>query len=206
MISGFIAKKGKMTSTYNEKGEKIVVTTLIANPVTVTQIKDLKVDGYSSIQVAYGKAKKLKKPISEKIKKLNLSISPFGFKEFKSVSEDIKIGDNISADSVFNNQDIVNVTGKIKGRGFTGVIKRWGFHRQPVSGGQSDRVRAPGSIGAQTPGKVVKGKKMPGHYGNKNKTISNLKIASVDKEKNLIFVNGSIPGSINSWVIITHKK
>jgi len=206
MISGFIAKKGKMTSIYNEKGEKLVITTLIANPLTVTQIKDLKRDGYSSIQVAYGQSKKLKKPINGKIKKLKLSISPYGFKEFKAISEDIKIGDQISADTVFNNQDIVNVTGKIKGRGFTGVIKRWGFHRQPVSGGQSDRVRAPGSIGAQTPGKVVKGKKMPGHYGNKNKTISNLKIISIDKEKNLIFINGSVSGSLNSWVVIVHKK
>lgn len=135
--------------------------------------------------------------------KVSLDIKPRFFQEFKLTSDQIpEIGVNISIESVFNNGEIIDVTGTSKGHGFAGVVKRHGFKKQPILG-SSDRVRRPGSIGAQTPGKVIKGKKMPGHYGNKKVTVSNLKIFKVDKDQHLLYVAGAVPGHVNSWVIIT---
>jgi len=204
MISGFIAKKGLMTSVFTQDGKRIGITRLIASPLKITQIKTKDKDGYSAIQVAYGSKKSVDKAVSSKISKLKLGITPKGFKEFEVISDQLpEIGKDITVDSVFSVGDIVKVTGVSKGHGFTGVIKRHGFHRQPVSGGQSDRVRAPGSIGAQTPGKVLKGKKMPGHFGNVKKSVLNLKIVSINKDTSEITLSGSAPGSYNSWVVIS---
>lgn len=195
-----------MSSIYLENGKRIAVTICRLPVLKVIQLKTPVKDGYQAVQVAYGIKKKLDKAISAKLTKLKLEITPAHFHEFKLTSDtQPEIGTDISATSVFQPGDVVDVTGISKGHGFAGVIKRWGFHRQPVSGGQSDRVRAPGSIGAQTPGKVVKGKKMPGHYGNKTKTISGLKIISVDEDKKEIQISGSIPGPRNSWLILTKK-
>jgi large subunit ribosomal protein L3 len=203
MISGFIAKKGPMTNTYLEKGKRISVTKLIVKPVVVSQIKTIDKDGYSAVQVAFGTKKRLDQSTSKKVKKLKLDFNPQRFQEFDLTSETVpEIGNSITVDSVLAVGETVDVTGISKGRGFAGVIKRYGFRRQPVSGGQSDRVRAPGAIGAQTPGKVIKGKKMPGHYGNKTKTVTNLKIISINPETNELLVSGSVPGVINSWVTI----
>jgi len=204
MISGFIAKKGLMTSIFTEDGKRIAVTKLIAAPLKVTQIKTTDKDGYSAVQIAYGSKKRVAKAVSSKISKLKLDITPKGFKEFNLMPDQVaELGKEISVDSVFSVGDTVKVTGITKGHGFAGVIKRHGFHRQPVSGGQSDRVRAPGSIGAQTPGKVLKGKKMPGHFGNVQKSILNLKIVSINVDNSEITLSGSAPGSYNSWVVIS---
>ncbi len=203
MISGFIAKKHKMTEIFTPEGKKIPVTSLIAEPMVVTQVKSLDKDGYQAIQVAYGKRKRLDKSTGGKLTKLKLDISPSNFKEFQLVADTKpEIGTVIKIDSVLAVGDRVNVEGVTKGHGFAGVIKRYGFQRQPVSGGQSDRVRAPGAIGAQTPGKVIKGKKMPGHYGNVVKTIANLNIVSINPETNEILVTGSVPGHFNSYITI----
>lgn len=203
MLSGLIAKKQGMTQIFTSNGERIAVTTLTVPTLTVTQLKTIDKDGYSAVQLAYGSKKTLPKATKEKLKKLNLDISPVAFKEFKPTSETLPtVGDTIEISSILAVGDTVDITGTSKGRGFAGVIKRYGFRRQPVSGGQSDRVRAPGSIGAQTPGKVLKGKKMPGHYGNKIKTISGIKIISIDSDNKQILVSGSVPGHINSWVTI----
>ena len=206
MISGFIVKKGQMARIFSEKGKSVVVTKCIATPLTVTQIKTKEKDGYQSVQFAYGNRKNLKQPVSKKLDKLKIKLSPKGFVEFKALPDSVlEVGTEVSLDSVFKVDDIIKVTGISKGRGFAGVIKRHGFQRQPVTGGQSDRTRAPGSIGAQTPGKVLKGKKMPGHYGNVNKTVIGLKIIAINKDKKEILVSGSVPGSINSWIIINKK-
>ncbi len=206
MISGYIVKKDRMINVYTPEGKRIAVTQCSTYPLTVTQIKNTEKDGYSAVQFAYGTKKTQNKAISSKLKKLKLDISPKSFKEFSLTTETIpSIGDQIDISSVFAVGDNISVTGTSKGRGFAGVIKRYGFQRQPVSGGQSDRVRAPGAIGAQTPGKVLKGKKMPGHYGNKTKTISGLKIYAIDSEKKQILITGSIPGVINSWVVINKQ-
>jgi len=206
MISGFIVKKGQMARIFSEKGKSVVVTKCIATPLTVTQIKTKEKDGYQSVQFAYGNRKNLKQPVSKKLDKLKIKLSPKGFVEFKALPDSVlEVGTEVSLDSVFKVDDIIKVTGISKGRGFAGVIKRHGFQRQPVTGGQSDRTRAPGSIGAQTPGKVLKGKKMPGHMGNKQISTLNLKIAAIDPEKNELLVSGHIPGPINAWVTLTKK-
>jgi large subunit ribosomal protein L3 len=199
MISGFLVKKGQMTSIYTENGTKIAVTKCKALPLKVTQVNS------DSIQIAYGSKKHLDKATSTKLDKLKLEIKPQHFKEFKLISDKtVEVGNDIAIDSVFEVGESIDATGTSKGRGFAGVIKRHGFQRQPVSGGQSDRTRAPGAIGAQTPGKVVRGKKMPGHMGNKAKTVTNLKVVGINTETQEILISGSIPGSINSW--ITLKK
>ncbi len=183
MISGFVAQKVQMISTYLDSGARIAATRCHYHELVVSQVKSIDKDCYASLQVAFDGHKKEFK--------LTTDVSP-------------KVGEKIALNSVFQVGDKIKVTGITKGRGFAGVIKRYGFHRQPVSGGQSDRVRAPGSIGAQTPGKVVKGKKMPGHYGSATKTISNLQILAIDPKSNELLINGPIPGHRRSWVTI-HK-
>ncbi len=203
MISGFLVKKGQMTSVYTEDGKRIAVTKCIAKPLTVTQIKNQEKDSYKAVQVAYGERRKLDKSTSSKLNKLKIKSNPKGFQEFKLVSDQIpEIGSDISIDTVFTIGEIIDATGVSKGRGFAGVIKRHGFKKQPIRG-SSDRVRHPGSIGAQTPGKVIRGKKMPGHMGNVNKTILGLKIIAINSENNEILISGSFPGCFNSWVTIT---
>jgi large subunit ribosomal protein L3 len=207
MISGFIAKKGQMTNIYQPDGTRIAVTKFVCLPLIVTQVKTKVKDGYQSVQVAYGTRNKLDNSTSSRLAKVKLDIKPQHFKEFKLTTDQIpEVGNAISADLVFTVGETVDATGTSKGHGFAGVIKRHGFQRQPVSGGQSDRVRAPGAIGAQTPGKVIKGKKMPGHFGNVISTITNLTIISIDKDKNELLVKGSVPGSFNSWVTISKLK
>ena len=206
MISGFLVKKGQMTSVFTPNGQRISVTKCKALPLKVIQIKTVEKDGYSSVQIAFDSKKNLDQATSKKISKLKLDIKPRFFKEFKLTSDQIpEVGSDIAIDAVFNNNDSVDVTGISKGRGFAGVVKRHGFKKQPILG-SSDRVRRPGSIGAQTPGKVVKGKKMPGHYGNVSQTVLNLKIFSIDLEKQEVSIIGSIPGSINSWVTLKKTK
>jgi len=208
MINGLIAKKIGITSVFTPEGKYIAVTRLGVIPLTVTQVKSTETkDKYASVQVAGGHKKHLSKAVKSKLAKLKLDISPSFFKEFQLYDETIPaIGDQITVDSVFTVGESVSITGTSKGRGFAGVIKRYGFQRQPVSGGQSDRVRAPGAIGAQTPGKVLKGKKMPGHYGNKIKTVESMKIFSINPETQEILIAGSVPGSVNSYVTLTKRK
>jgi len=196
MISGFIAKKGTMTSVFSPDGTRTAVTQLITFPLTVSSLIG------KNVQIAYGSKKNIEKALAGFLKKQKLSIKPQHFKEFALMAETApEIGSEITADLVFKEGDIVSVSGKTKGRGFAGVIKRHGFKKQPIKNA-SDRIRAPGAVGAQTPSKIVKGKRMPGHYGNKTKTVSGLKIISINKEKNEILVQGSVPGVINSWVSI----
>ena len=142
------------------------------------------------------------KATETKVSKLKLDIKPRLFKEFKLTTDQIpEVGSDITVESVLTEGEVIDVTGISKGRGFAGVVKRHGFKKQPILG-SSDRVRRPGSIGAQTPGKVVKGKKLPGHYGVETVTVSGLKVVSINPETKEIFIKGSVPGSFNSWVTI----
>lgn len=201
MINGYLLQKKKMTYVYSPEGKRITVTACHYGPLVVTQIKSVEKDGYSSVQFAYGTKKTLNQAVSKKLSQLKLDISPSSFKEFRLTGDIVpEVGQQVDISAVFQVGDVVKATSVSKGHGFAGVIKRYGFQRQPVSGGQSDRVRAPGSIGAQTPGKVVKGKKMPGHYGNVSKSILNLKIVTINPEKQEVLVSGSVPGHFNSWV------
>jgi large subunit ribosomal protein L3 len=203
MISGFIAKKGPMSNVFTADGKRITVTKCLVSSLVVTQLKTIDKDGYQAVQVAYGTRKNLDQATAKKISKLKLDIKPRHFAEFDLTGDSLpEIGAQIKVDSVLAVGDNVGVVGVSKGHGFAGVIKRYGFQRQPVTGGQSDRVRAPGAIGAQTPGKVIKGKKMPGHYGNKTKNVKNLKVIAVNPELGEVLISGSIPGAFHSWVTI----
>jgi len=204
-MPGLLAKKLGMTNIYSEDGQIIPVTVLEAGPCTVYAVKNIDKDGYESVQLGFGekKDKKVNKPQSEQFKKVNLKAPQF-LKEFRNFETgQLKVGDEIKAD-LFKIGDKVKVSGKSKGKGFQGVVKRHGFGG--VGGtthGQSDRVRAPGSIGASSyPSRVFKGQKMAGRKGYENVTTRNLKVVKVLSDKNIIMVKGAVPGSVNTIVAI----
>ncbi|MDQ7817077.1 MAG: 50S ribosomal protein L3 [Melioribacteraceae bacterium] len=204
-MPGLLAKKLGMTNIYSEDGQIIPVTILEAGPCKVYSVKTKDKDGYTSIQIGFGekKEKKVSKPQLSVFKKLGL-VPPITLKEFRNFESDqFKVGDDIKVD-IFQIGDKVKVSGKSKGKGFQGVVKRHGF--SGVGGathGQSDRMRAPGSIGASSyPSRVFKGQKMAGRKGFENVTTRNLKVVKVLVEKNIIMVKGAVPGSINSIVAI----
>jgi large subunit ribosomal protein L3 len=205
MISGFLVKKGQMTSVYTQDGQRVAVTKCRALPLKVTQVKTVEKDGYQSIQVAFDSKKHLDKATENKISKLKLDIKPRFFQEFKLTTDQVpEVGNDIAIDTVFNVGETIDVTGVSKGHGFAGTVKRWGMKKQPLLG-SSNRVRHMGSIGAQTPGKVVKGKKMPGHFGVQTTTVMSLEIFSINTETNEVLIKGSVPGSFNSWVTLKKK-
>jgi len=204
-MPGLLAKKLGMTNIYSEDGQIIPVTVLEAGPCTVYAVKNIDKDGYESVQLGFGekKDKKVNKPQSEQFKKVNLKAPQF-LKEFRNFETgQLKVGDEIKAD-LFKIGDKVKVSGKSKGKGFQGVVKRHGFGG--VGGtthGQSDRVRAPGSIGASSyPSRVFKGQKMAGRKGYENVTTRNLKVVKVLSDKNIIMIKGAVPGSVNTIVAI----
>jgi len=207
MISGFLVKKLHLDNQYDDQGQRFVVTYCEAQPLTVTQVKTIDKDGYQAVQVGYFPKKHLSQPLTKRLKKAKISTLLSHYREFAPTSETLpEVGSTISIDQVFSANDSISVSAVSKGRGFTGVIKRHRFHRQPVTGGQSDRVRAPGSIGAQTPGKVLRGKRMPGHYGNVLSTVKNLRVVSVDPANNLLVIAGPVPGSRQGYLLVTKSK
>jgi large subunit ribosomal protein L3 len=202
-MPGILGKKIGMTSIFNAEGDLVPVTVIQAGPCKVVSIKDEKKDGYSAVAIGFGnkKEKNLSKPVLGQFKKSNLT--PFRtVKEFKRFDTSaIKVGDEIKVD-LFNEGEIIKVRGTSKGKGFQGVMKRHNFGG--VGGtthGQSDRLRAPGSIGASSyPSRVFKGQRMAGRKGSDNVTVRNLRVIKVLPEENLIMVKGAVPGSINSTV------
>ena len=195
MNKGLIAKKLGMTQIFDENGAVIPVTVLEAGPCTVVQIKNNETDGYKAVQLGFGevKEKKVIKPIKGHFNKAKLAPKKH-LREFRLDNiEDFKVGNEIKAD-IFQAEDIVDIQGVSKGKGFQGVIKRHGQQRGPMGHG-SMYHRRPGSMGAcATPGRVFKGKKLPGHMGHVTVTIQNLKVVRVDLDKNVILVKGSVPG------------
>jgi large subunit ribosomal protein L3 len=202
-MPGILGKKIGMTSIFNAEGDLVPVTVIQAAPSKIISVKNEEKDGYAAIVVGYGqkKQKNISKPVLGQFKKSNLS--PFRMiKEFKGFdSNSAKVGDEIKVD-LFKEGDTIKVRGKSKGKGFQGVMKRHNFGG--VGGtthGQSDRLRAPGSIGASSyPSRVFKGQRMAGRKGFENVTVRNLKVIRVVPEENLIMVKGAVPGSINSIV------
>jgi len=204
-MPGLIAKKLGMTNIFAEDGKIIPVTVLEAGPCIVYAVKTKEKDGYESLQLGFGerKEKHVNKPQLAVFQKLGLK-PPRVLKEFRNFEiENYKVGDEIKVD-IFQEGDKVKVSGKSKGKGFQGVVKRHGFGGVgSTTHGQSDRVRAPGSIGASSfPSRVFKGQRMAGRMGYENVTIRNLKVVKVIPEKNIIMVKGAVPGSINSIVAI----
>ncbi len=195
MKKAIIGKKVGMTQIFDEKGKVIPVTVIEAGPCTIAQIKTVETDGYNAVQLGYGDVKesKVNKPEAGHFKKAKLTPKKH-LREFKLDSiEGLKVGDELKAD-VFAAGDKVDVQGTTKGKGFQGVIKRHGQSRGPMGHG-SMYHRRPGSMGpTSTPGRVFKGKKLPGHMGTETVTIQNLDVVRVDLDKNVILVKGSVPG------------
>tara|TARA_B110000438_G_C15704657_1_gene602631 strand:+ start:305 stop:922 length:618 start_codon:yes stop_codon:yes gene_type:complete len=202
MINGLIGKKIKMTTSFNlESGEAIPVTILQVGPCKVTQIKTNAKDGYIAVQIGYQEAKKLNKPAQGHLKRSDSNfkyLREFGTEEIDS----IEVGQTLNCE-IFKVGDMVSVTGISKGKGFAGTVKRWNFKGGPKTHGQSDRHRAPGSIGAgSSPGRVWKGTKMSGHMGSERVTQKGLKIVKVNTKDNILEVQGSVPGSVKSMIMI----
>jgi large subunit ribosomal protein L3 len=197
MIQGIIGKKLGMTQIFKDNGKTEAVTAIEAGPCTVTQVKTIAKEGYNAAQLGFGETKRLKPSLKGKAK---------GFKylrEFREAdTEVINIGDSVDV-SLLKAGDLVDVTGISKGKGFAGVVKRHHFAGGPKTHGQSDRHRAPGSIGSTTsPGRTLKGLRMAGHMGNNRVTIRNLKVVEVDRTRNLLLVMGAVPGARNGLVVI----
>jgi len=204
---GLIGQKIGMTSLFTNTGEQIPVTVINAGPCVVTQIKTVATDGYSCIQVGFGekKEKNINKPLKGHFEKSGGG-KYSRLKEFRiNDPEAFKLGQTISIGDVFEIGEKIKVTGTTKGRGFSGVIKRHGFHGgKKTHGSMSHRI--PGSIGCSaTPGRVIKGKKLPGQYGNSKKTVKNIEIVDIRPEKNLILIKGAIPGH-NKGLIELYKQ
>ena len=199
MKKAIIGKKVGMTQIFDEKGNVIPVTVIEAGPCTVAQVKTVETDGYDAVQLGFGdvKDKHLTKPEKGHFAKANVEAKKH-LREFRVDSiENFKVGDEVKAD-VFEAGDKIDVQGTSKGKGFQGVIKRHGQHRGPMGHG-SMYHRRPGSMGStSTPGRVFKGKKLPGHMGRVTITIQNLDVVRVDMDKNVILLKGSVPGAKGS--------
>lgn len=190
---------------------RVPVTLVKAGPCLVTQIKDQNKDGYWAVQLGFGekKIKNVTKPMQGHLKGATKNkLAPRFLGEVKLSKEPkFTVGDEIKVSEIFGAGDLVSVTGVSKGKGFAGVIKRWGFKGGPRTHGQSDRQRAPGSIGqGTTPGRVHKGKKMPGRMGTQRVTIKNLKVVSIDADRDEMTISGPVPGPSKSLLIIKKLK
>ena len=195
MKKGIIGRKVGMTQIFDEKGNVIPVTVIEAGPCIVAQVKTVETDGYDAIQLGFGEVKDKHINKQEKGHFAKAKLAPKKhLREFRLETIDgYKVGDEVKAD-IFEAGEKIDVQGTSKGKGFQGVIKRHGQHRGPMGHG-SMYHRRPGSMGAtSTPGRVFKGKKLPGHMGVQTVTIQNLEVVSVDADKNLLLVKGSVPG------------
>jgi large subunit ribosomal protein L3 len=215
-VKGILGIKLGMAQVFDEAGVVTPVTIIQAGPCYVTQIKTEETDGYTAVQVGFQETKErrltqgqrghlgLLESGGKQSRRKNNGIPPVRhLREFRTKNvTDYEVGQKLTVEQ-FEIGDTIDVSGTTKGRGFTGVVKRYGFGGGPKTHGQSDRHRAPGSIGATSgTGHVFKGKKMPGHSGNESHTAQNLQVVRVDSERNLIAVKGSVPGSKGGLVII----
>ncbi len=207
-MAGIIGKKIGMSSVFNSTGEIVPVTVIQAGPCKVVSVRTKEKDGYEAVQLSFGqkKEKNISKPIIGQFKKNNLTPTAV-LKEFKFTnSSEFKIGDEVKV-NLFSEGESIKVRAKSKGKGFQGVMRRHNFGG--VGGtthGQSDRLRAPGSIGASSyPSRVFKGQRMAGRMGYENVTVSNLKVVKILLEENLILIKGAVPGAINSFVELIKK-
>lgn len=193
MIKAILGQKQEMTRFFNKEGKAIPVTVIQAGPCYVIQVKNKEKDGYDAIVIGYGQIKKLKKPQEDYFKKIGIKEKLKYLREFEVKEKtDLKPGDKIDV-SVFKEGDKVTVSGISKGKGFAGVIKRWGFARGPETHG-SDHHRHPGSIGSMFPQRVLKGKKMPGRMGGERVTTKGLEIIEVSPQTNTLIIKGTVPG------------
>jgi large subunit ribosomal protein L3 len=207
MFKGLIGKKIGMTQIFDEKGLAVPVTLIEAGPCVVTQIRRPDQEGYSAVQLAFGaaKAKHLSGGERGHLERVKAPLLRH-VREFRAKQVEVKEGETVTVQN-FQVGDHVDVIGISKGKGFAGGMKRHGFHGGPSTHGQSDRQRAVGSIGANTfPGRVFKGKRMPGHMGVRKVTAMNLRVAFIDTENNLLGLHGAVAGGKGSVVSIREAR
>jgi len=207
MFKGLIGKKIGMTQIFDEDGTAVPVTLIEAGPCYVTQVRSNEKEGYSAVQLGFSEIKPKKLTAGElgHLKKNNLPPLKY-LREFLASKPEVKEGDKMDV-SQFEKGKRVDVVGISKGKGFAGGVKRYHFMGGPKTHGASDRLRAPGSRGSTTtPGRVFKGSRGPGHMGNERVTAQNLKVVIVDVEKNLLGVNGAVPGPRGGLLIIKEAR
>ncbi|MDL1974271.1 MAG: 50S ribosomal protein L3 [Deltaproteobacteria bacterium] len=207
MLMGLLGKKIGMSSMYSPDGRRLPVTVLKVGPCVVTQVKTMKDDGYEALQLGFEEKnrKRVNRPLAGHFKKS-------GEKAFQSLREffadncsEFKEGQTLTVD-IFSEGERVDISGRSKGRGFAGVVKRWGFHGGNATHG-SNFHRAPGAIGmCAWPAKVRKGLKLPGHYGDSRVTVKGLEIVGIEREKNLLIIKGAVPGSCGNLVEVRKQK
>ncbi|MDP6684408.1 MAG: 50S ribosomal protein L3 [Candidatus Marinimicrobia bacterium] len=204
-MRGLIGRKIGMTQVYNGDGHLVPVSIVELGPCKVTQVKSTDEDGYEAVQLGFFQRKKNRttKPMNGHYKKAGVP-PQLWLQEFEKVEGyQYKTGQEFTV-SMFNEGDLVSVAGTSKGRGFAGVIKRHNFHRQPETHGQTEYLRHPGSIGqASDPSRVFKGMKMAGRYGGKKSSVKNLEVIKVDKENNLLYLKGAVPGANKNRIAVT---
>ncbi len=209
-MKGILGKKVGMTQIFDDRGEVIPVTVIEAGPCFVAQIKTVERDGYTAIQLGFeeAKPKRLTQPQLKHLQKSNLPALRH-LREIRMAPDDLsdlEEGQKLTV-ALFEPGEYVDVSGISKGRGFAGVVKRHGFRGGPKTHGQSDRHRAPGSIGAcTTPGRVFKGKRMAGRMGGERVTVQSLEIVMVDPERNLLALKGAVPGAKNGLLEIRQAR
>lgn len=200
-LNGIVGKKIGSTQVFDNTGMVKSVTVVRAGPCTVTQVKTAEKDGYESVQIGFEEVRRLDKPRAGHLRRAGKLFRHLREMDVDDLSE-VQVGEEIDA-GLFQPGDRVDVVGWSKGRGFAGGVKRHHFRGGPKTHGQSDRHRAPGSIGAgTTPGKVIKGLKMAGHMGDARVTVRNLEVVEADAERNLLLLKGAVPGARNSLLII----
>jgi LSU ribosomal protein L3P len=203
MEKGLIGRKLGMTQVFSGGGMTVPVTVIELGPCVITQKKTREIDGYDAVQLGFGrkKQKNVTMPVQGHLRKTG-SVFFQALREFRMISPtDYEEGQELKAD-IFEIGESVDIVGKSKGKGFAGVVKRYGFRGGRATHGSMFH-RAPGSMGASAyPSRVFKGKKLPGHMGNRRKTVQNLIVAGVRPERNLILVKGAVPGSRNSIVLV----
>ena len=209
-MKGILGKKVGMTQVFGERGEAIPVTVIEAGPCFVAQIKTVERDGYAAVQLGFEETKpaRLTQPQLKHLQKSDLPALRH-LREVRVADDELATfeeGQKLTVD-IFEAGELVDVTGTSKGRGFAGVVKRYGFGGGPKTHGQSDRQRAPGSVGAcTTPGRVFKGKRMPGRMGGERVTTQSLQVVLVDPERNLLALKGAVPGSKNGLLMIREAR
>jgi large subunit ribosomal protein L3 len=205
MVDTLIGQKKRMRQVWTQAGARLAVTEVsVKGNVAVRTVSQS--DNDTRMQIGFG-AKKLKNIAKATVKQLEAAGLQEGKRIFKEVqaTQDLQLGQEMRVEDIFQVGDIIKVTGTTKGKGFAGVVKRWGFAGGPATHGQSDRERAPGAIGQRsTPGHVFKNKKMPGHMGNATQTLETCQVVAVDTEKQSLWIKGTLPGSYNSLLTL-HK-
>jgi large subunit ribosomal protein L3 len=207
-MTGIIGRKLGMTQIFEETGAVVPVTVVEAGPCPVVQVRTAEKNGYQAVQLGFGRKKEKRATKAEQghARSAGLEATPVILREFPvAEGQSPAVGDQVTAGE-FEVGARIKVTGRTKGRGFQGVVKRHGFAGGRASHGATRIHRAPGSIGAGTnPSRVIKGKRMPGHMGDAQRTVRNLKVAKVDAERNLIYIRGAVPGPVNGYVFITKQ-